>query len=86
MRVVFTEPFKKDYEELPSKIQRVLNKALKFLIKNPRHPSLRIKKFPSTSIWYGRLSRAYRFTFQQSGEVVILRRVGTHRILDKERK
>lgn len=86
MRVIYTDPFKRDYSRLPSNIHGALDKALSFLFKNPRHPSLRSKKLPGTSIWYARITRAYRFTFQYSDNVVILRRAGTHDMLTKERK
>ena len=86
MNFFFTEPFKKDYAELPIKIRRALDKALKLLVANPRHHSLRSKKLPSTEIWYARITRDYRFTFHYSGDLVILRRAGTHDILNRERK
>ncbi len=86
MRILFTEPFKKDYNGLPAEVQKVLDKALNFLIVNPRHPSLRTKKLPQTYIWYARITRGYRFTFQFNNDTITLRRVGTHSILDKERK
>ena len=86
MKLVFTEPFKRDYGGLPPDVRRALDKALDFLIADSRHPSLRAKKLPATSIWYARVSRAYRFTFTHERDVVILRRAGTHGILSKERK
>ena len=86
MNFLFTEPFKKDYGELPAKIQLALDKALKLLMSNARHPSLRAKKLPGTEIWYARISREYRFTFQYGGNYIILRRAGTHDILKRERK
>ena len=86
MRVVFTDPFQRDYRTLPAEVQRALSKALKFLLANPRHSSLHAKKIPGTEIWYARASRAYRFTFQLNGDTITLRRVGTHAILSRERK
>ena len=86
MKLIFTDPFKQDYQTLPSDVRRALNKALKFLLANPRHPSLRVKKLPGTSLWYARISRVYRFTFEYELGVVILRRAGTYEILSKERK
>jgi hypothetical protein len=50
MQIIYTDPFKRDYGRLPSDIQDALDKALLFLFKNPRHPSLRSKKLPGTSI------------------------------------
>ena len=86
MTFFFTEPFKRDYGALSEKIQRALDKALQFLLTNARHPSLRAKKLPGTGIWYGRVSRDYRFTFQFENDVVMLRRAGTHAILAAERR
>lgn len=86
MKVVYTIPFRDDYGGLPSEIQRALEKALRFLLENPRHPSLRAKKLPGTEICYARITREYRFTFQIDKSVIILRRAGTHDILRSERK
>ena len=86
MKILFSEPFKKDYDGLSAEVRQALDKALKFLIINPRYPSLRAKKLPQTSIWYARITRGYRFTFQFNNNMITLRRVGTHSILDKERK
>jgi mRNA-degrading endonuclease RelE of RelBE toxin-antitoxin system len=86
MKLVFTDPFRRDYRTLPAEVQRALDKALKFLLESPRHPSLRTKKIPGTEIWYARAGKAYRFTFQFRYEFITLRRVGTHAILTKERK
>lgn len=86
MKVIYTEPFQKDYEELSTRVQRALDKALKFLLENPHHPSLQVKKLLGTSIWYARITKAYRFTFQYKDGNVTLRRAGTHDILSRERK
>lgn len=86
MRVVFTDAFRRDYQDLPDYVQQALDKALKFLSGGVRHPSIRMKKLPGTEIWYGRVTRAYRFTLQLNGDVCLLRRVGTHSILDAERR
>lgn len=86
MKLFFTEPFKRDYAGLPANVKKALDKALKFLSLNPRHPSLRAKNLPGTDIAYARFSRAHRFTFQIRGDAVILRRAGPHEILNRERK
>ena len=85
MKVIRTGPFKRDYQGLPEEIQRSAEHAFRFLLANPRHPSLRVKKLPGTAIWYARITRAYRFTFQYQHDSIILRRAGTHDILSKER-
>lgn len=86
MKIVFTEPFKSDYKNQSPEIQRALDKALGFLLVNPHHPSLHVKKLPGTNIWYARISRAYRFTFNLEGDTITLRRAGAHDVLNKERK
>lgn len=86
MKVIFTEPFERDYRELPRQVQRALDKALAFLSTGQRLPSIRAKKLPGTAIWYARITRAYRFTFQIEKDMIILRRAGTHEILNRERK
>lgn len=76
---------KKDYKSLPNEIQEQVDKALRLFAGNPRHPSLQVKKLKGArNIWEGRISLAYRFTFNWQSDVVTLRRVGTHDILKKE--
>jgi len=86
MKVIFTDPFQKDYNRLPADIQQTLDKTLKFFILNHLHPSLRTRKLPATNIWYARITRGYRFTFEINDNLAILRRAGSHDILDKERR
>lgn len=85
MRFRLLGTFRKDYRRLPRAIQFQVDEALRLLAENPRHPSLQIKKIKSTrGIWEGRVTLAYRFTFNWEADVVTLRRVGTHAILKKE--
>ena len=86
MKISYTEPFLKDYRSLPPFTQKAFDKALKFLLQNPRHPSLRAKRLPGTLIFYSRITKSYRFTFQYEDETMILRRAGTHDILNSERR
>jgi len=82
MKTETTRPFDRDYADLPEKIKDQADKQLTRLLSNPRHPSLRLKKMEGyTGIWEGRISRAYRFTFQIEGDTYLLRRIGTHNIL-----
>lgn len=86
MRFRTLETFKKDYRRLPRRIQDQLDQALRTFAQNPRHPSLQARKLKGTpNIWEGRVSLAYRFTFTWEGNVITLRRVGTHDILKRER-
>lgn len=82
MRLFLTASFEKDYARLPTDFQTKAAIALELFMGNPRHPSLHIKKVQGVrSIWEGRVSKAYRFTFILDGDLCILRRVGTHAIL-----
>ena len=82
MRIQTTRPFDEDYSSLPESIKERADKQFIILIENPHHPSLRLKKIKGhPNIWEGRVTKSYRFTFQISGEIYLLRRIGTHDIL-----
>lgn len=83
MKVFETFRFENDFHSLPKEIQKRALKQLVLFLKNPRHPSLRIKKMQGIpDIWEGRVTQSYRFTFQIDGDTYIMRRVGTHDILE----
>ena len=82
MRIQMTKPFDGDYNSLPKGMKERANKQFTLLLENPRHPFLRLKKIKGHStIWEGRITESYRFTFQISGETYLLRRIGTHDVL-----
>jgi len=85
MKLLFAKPFIKDYGGLPEHIQKQTDKQLTLLLQNFRHPSLRIKKVEGTKgrIWEGSITMNYRFTFQIEGETILMRRIGTHDILNR---
>lgn len=79
MRIIRLDPFKQDYKKLSLNIQKQADKKIIFLITNPRHPSLRIKRVQGTKdIWEGRITKNIRFTFQTVKDTYILRRIGKH--------
>jgi len=50
--------------------------------KDPRHPSLRVKKMEGAKhVWEMSVTRNYRITFQREGNIVLLRNIGTHDML-----
>jgi len=84
VKLAFTKPFKRDYKGLPENIQELIDKQIFYLLENPRHPSLQIKKMEGRqTIWEARITKGYRMTFQIVGDTYLLRRVGTHSILKK---
>lgn len=77
--------FKKDFKALPDGIQDAARKAFLLFRQNPRHPSLRIKKMEGfESIWEGRITLGYVFTFQWDVDpdtrepIAVFRRIGKH--------
>jgi mRNA-degrading endonuclease RelE of RelBE toxin-antitoxin system len=84
MKLSFTKNFIRNYHKLPQQIQKLTDKQLGFLLSNPKHPSLNIKKMQDPrNIWEARITKSYRFTFQIEQGTYILRKVGTHDILTK---
>lgn len=84
MKVAFTKPFIRDYQDLPEHIQRQIDEQIERLLANPGHPSLRLKKMEGRqSVWEIRITGGYRLTLQIDGDTYLLRRVGTHDILKK---
>jgi len=83
MRIIRTRPFQEDFKDLPKEIKQRANKALQFLVSNFRYPSLQTKKMQGSreDIWEARITDNYRFTFQVEKDTYILRRIGTHDIL-----
>jgi mRNA-degrading endonuclease RelE of RelBE toxin-antitoxin system len=76
--------FAEDYARLSEQIQERVDTALSQLQANPRHPGLRVKKLKGRrDIWEARDTRDYRLTFDMTGELIYVRRVRPHHILDR---
>ncbi len=83
MKIILSNSFGKDYKKLPFRIQKLLDEQLLMLLENSRYPSLRIKKVQGhRSIWEGRITQSYRFTFEKINDAYFIRRAGTHPILN----
>jgi len=64
MRLVYTERFRRSYDDAPPQIQRAIERRLTLLAENLRHPSLRAKKYDEArGIWQARVNRDWRFYF-----------------------
>lgn len=84
MKFKITAPFEKDYAHLPEEIKTKFKKQLSLLLKDPRHPSLRLKKMKGhKNRWEASITIAYRFTFEIIEDCYTLRRIGPHDILKK---
>ena len=84
VKVLRTEPFKRDFRKLPEEIKRRVEAALRLLLSNPHHPSLQIKKVRGkiikgySNIFEGRITRDYRFFFLIETDAYVLLRCGRH--------
>ncbi len=79
-----TDRFKKDYQKLPTAIQRRVDQKLKLLLRDPRYPSLRVHKLRGVEgLWDFSVTMKYRVLFEIEGEYYILLGVGPHRIVDQ---
>ncbi|MBK7897220.1 MAG: hypothetical protein WAS33_22165 [Candidatus Promineifilaceae bacterium] len=79
MALIFTHRFKKAYQRLPQTIQNKVKKAIRLLVENPGHPSLRIKRIQGTDrIFEGRVDLKYRFSFEYDNDDILLRNVDNH--------
>ena len=85
LKIVWTPPFTRDFQALPHEVRARAEKALRLLVENPRHPSLRAKKMQGVEdIWEARVSLSHRITYQLAENTLTLRRIGTHDILKTE--
>lgn len=74
-----TERFAKAYRALPDAIRVKVDKSLRLLASDPRHPSLHLKKIQGTDlIWEARVNRRYKFTLELHKGYYPLRNVGKH--------
>ena len=84
MRIRRTDRFKKDYQKLPADIQQRVDEKLRFLLRDPRHPSLRVHKLRGVErLWEFSVTMNYRVIFEIEGEYYVLLGVGPHRIVDR---
>jgi mRNA interferase RelE/StbE len=83
-KTITTDSFKRDFQRLPEAIKRRTEAAIRLLLSNPHHPSLRVKKVRGEilkgydNIFEGRITRDYRFFFLIETDTYILLRCGRH--------
>ena len=80
-----TETFKRQYRELPFKIQKKFYKVLRLFQTNFRHPSLHCKKIQGAQHgeWEGRVDRRYRFVFEWIPDGVRFLAIGPHDVIER---
>jgi mRNA-degrading endonuclease RelE of RelBE toxin-antitoxin system len=81
---VWLPRFRRDYKKLSPQFQKRINQALLPMERDLKHLSLETKKLKGTnSIWEVRTSKSLRITFNLKGNLIILRTVGEHKILNR---
>jgi mRNA-degrading endonuclease RelE of RelBE toxin-antitoxin system len=79
MPLELTDRFVRAYERLPKHIRTKVQKALRLLEADFRHPGLRAKRMQGTGgIYEARVDQKYRLTYQRRGDWLIVRNVGPH--------
>jgi len=62
MHLVFSKRFDRSLRDAPQAVQRAFWKQSELLLLNPRHPSLRAKKYEVLhGVWQARATRGWRF-------------------------
>lgn len=82
--ISFEPNFARLYRRLPENIKQKFQKQIKFLSKNPKHPSLKIHKIKSHSEpgeFY--VDKYYTYLFTKKENKYLLRWVGIHKTIDR---
>jgi mRNA-degrading endonuclease RelE of RelBE toxin-antitoxin system len=79
MQLLLTARFQRAHAALSPRGQKKVEKALRLMAADPRHPGLGVKRIRGTAgIWEARASQALRITFEAQGDSIALRNVGRH--------
>ena len=79
MKLNYTPHFVRNYGKAPADIQRAFQKQALLLLENPRHPSLRTKKYDeSAGLWQARVTRGWRFYFTIEGGTCRMLEIKAH--------
>jgi hypothetical protein len=84
--IISNDTFDSAFTAKPPNVQKRIEKALRFLADNPRHPSLQCHRvIGSEDVWEAYVTRAqYRMTFEYTGQGGIqLLNCCTHNILPR---
>ena len=79
MPIELTERFVCQYKQLPKVIQRKVDKALRLLDADYRHPGLRSHPIEGAGgIFEAYVHDKYRMTFKRRGDTLVMRNIDNH--------
>jgi mRNA interferase RelE/StbE len=79
MPTELTKRFVRAYDRLPPDVQQRVDRALRLLEENWRHPGLRAGRLSGHGdIFYARVDQNHRITYERRGDTLVLRSVGRH--------
>lgn len=78
MIINFSDNAKKQISKLPKDIVKKFHKQGRFLLKNPRYPSLRSRKMAGEDKFEARIDRHYRFTYFIRLKEIFILSIGPH--------
>lgn len=86
--LTFTDGFARTLKKLPREIQEAAREALKGLTQNPRPAALRFHKLsgyknPALYTIDATGNHSHKISLEVDGNVAILRRIGTHKEIDR---
>ncbi|AWB32685.1 hypothetical protein [Orrella marina] len=82
------ESFQKDFKKAPANVQEAATKAIDDLLKNPQPNKLRLHSLsgcfnPKILKIDVMPNKSWQITFEMDGSTAILRRLGTHKTIDR---
>jgi hypothetical protein len=79
MPLELTERFLRQYSQLPTAVQKKIDKALALLDIDFRHPGLRSHPIDSIpGVFEASVDRRYRMTYERRGNTLVMRNVDNH--------
>lgn len=79
MIIQYHPRFKENLRKFPHHIQEKFYKQVEFLLRDIRHPSLRVKKYDeSNNIWQARVDVNVRFYFKIKNDIYFLLKIKKH--------
>lgn len=80
MKFIYSDYFIENVSKLSYEVRKILKEKLSLIYRNPRHPSLRVKKIQGQEdIFEASITMDIRMTWQYiKKDVILLRKIGRH--------